>query len=102
MIKVSIYSGETLTNQGEFDTQETAEAWVSYHNFSDPVYEDTTEKELQDKINQEAEKFLLESDWKVMRHRDQQDMGLATSLTGEEFQQLLQERQMAREAIIRN
>lgn len=55
----------------------------------------------QAQINAEAQAFLDSSDWKVLRHRDQQDMGLATSLTGEEFQTLLQQRQMAREAIIK-
>jgi hypothetical protein len=63
--------------------------------------EDLSAKLEQEKRNAEAQKFLDSTDWKVLRHRDQQDMGLATSLTGEEFQQLLQERQMAREAIIK-
>jgi hypothetical protein len=55
----------------------------------------------QEKVNAEAQAFLDASDFKVLRHRDQQDMGLATSLSGEEFQELLQQRQMAREAIIK-
>jgi hypothetical protein len=65
------------------------------------VIEDISAKLEQEKSNAEAQAFLDESDWKVLRHRDQQDMGLATSLTGEEFQALLQQRQMAREAIIK-
>lgn len=65
------------------------------------VIEDLTQKLEQEKANAEAQKFLDESDWKVLRHRDQQDMGLATSLSGEEFQELLRQRQMAREAIIK-
>lgn len=52
-------------------------------------------------INDEAEEFLKETDWKVIRHRDQQELGIATSLTGEEFQALLQQRQMARNSITR-
>lgn len=55
----------------------------------------------QDEINQVALKFLAETDWKVVRHRDQQELGIATSLTAEEFQDLLQERQMARNSIVR-
>jgi hypothetical protein len=60
-----------------------------------------SQKKSQEKTNAEAQAFLDSSDWKVLRHRDQQDMGLATSLSGEEFQELLQQRQMAREAIIK-
>ena len=65
------------------------------------VIEDISAKLEQEKSNTEAQAFLDSSDWKVLRHRDQQDMGLATSLSGEEFQELLQQRQMAREAIIK-
>jgi hypothetical protein len=65
------------------------------------VIEDISAKLEQEKSNAEAQAFLDSSDWKVLRHRDQQDMGLATSLSGEEFQELLQQRQMAREAIIK-
>ena len=63
--------------------------------------EDITSQLEQEKANAEAQAFLDASDWKVLRHRDQQDIGLATSLSGEEFQELLQQRQMAREAIIK-
>ena len=55
----------------------------------------------QQETNAEAQKFLDESDWKVLRHRDQQELGLATSLSGDEFQELLRQRQMAREAIVK-
>lgn len=57
--------------------------------------------EAQKATNQDAQSFLDSTDWKVLRHRDQQDLGLPTSLTAEEFQDLLRQRQMAREAIIR-
>lgn len=59
------------------------------------------QKQNQDKTNAEAQKFLDESDWKVLRHRDQQELGLATSLSSDEFQELLRQRQMAREAIVK-
>jgi hypothetical protein len=55
----------------------------------------------QEADNAEAIQFLADTDWKVLRHRDQQELGIATSLTAEEFQDLLQQRQMAREAIIK-
>jgi len=47
----------------------------------------------------EALKFLQDSDWKVTRHRDQKEMGTATSLSDAEFEALLELRQIARNAI---
>jgi len=55
----------------------------------------------QERINQEAERFLNETDWMVIRHRDQLALGIPTSLTEEEFQQLLLDRQAARDQVIR-
>lgn len=46
-----------------------------------------------------ARQFLADSDWKVLRHRDQVDAGIPTSLTNEEFAQLLADRQAARDSI---
>src|SRR5574344_998136 len=43
-----------------------------------------------------------ESDWKVIRHRDQLALGIETSLSEEEYLALLQERQNARERVINN
>lgn len=45
--------------------------------------------------------FLNDTDWKVTRHRDQQAQGIETSLTEEEYQQLLVDRQNARDSVIR-
>jgi hypothetical protein len=64
------------------------------------IIEDITEQLAQHVANKEALAFLANTDWKVLRHRDQQELGIATSLTAEEFQDLLQERQMARSAVI--
>lgn len=47
----------------------------------------------------DAQKFLDESDWKVLRHRDQLDAGIATSLTNEQYLALLSERQAKRNLI---
>lgn len=54
----------------------------------------------QAQINNEALQFLAETDWKILRHVGQQSLGLATTLTSQEYQELEHERQMAREAII--
>lgn len=69
---------------------------------ADYTYEilDITDEVNQELANKEALSFLEGSDWKILRHKDQQDLGIATSLTAQEYQDLLQERQMAREAII--
>lgn len=54
---------------------------------------------LSDKEKAEALQFLNETDWKVLRHRDQLEMNMTTSLSSEEFDQLLIDRQMARNKI---
>jgi len=64
-------------------------------------FTDVTQQLEQNVINEEAQQFLNESDWKIIRHQDQQSLGISTSLTGQELQDLLQERQMARTAIIK-
>ncbi len=50
--------------------------------------------------NNTALNFLNDTDWKVTRHRDQLSMGIETSLTDEEYTQLLKERQEARDKVI--
>lgn len=44
--------------------------------------------------------FLNSTDWKVIRHQDQLALGIETSLCEEEYFQLLQQRQQARERIL--
>lgn len=56
-------------------------------------------KKIQEWSNDEARKFLTDTDWQVIRHRDQLALGVETSITTEEFQQLLEERQQARERV---
>jgi hypothetical protein len=71
MIQVSITKDGTLTNQASFATQEEAEAWIAYHNFSgDILIEDIAAKLEQEKINQEALKFLADTDWLVIRKQE--------------------------------
>lgn len=49
--------------------------------------------------NQEAKEFLDSTDWMVIRHRDQVEIEAATSLSTEEFSELLYKRQQARDSI---
>ena len=50
----------------------------------------------QDVINQRSREFLNTTDWKIIRHLDQLNLGIATSLSELEYLELLQERQGAR------
>jgi len=43
--------------------------------------------------------LLSATDWKVLRHQDQLNLGVPTTLTKEEFTALLQQRQAARDAV---
>lgn len=80
-----------------------------YYLDSNGVYQKYSSEELQElaEINQvvtttnTALNFLNDTDWKVTRHRDQQAQGIETSLTEEEYQQLLVDRQKARDSVIR-
>ena len=49
--------------------------------------------------NLKAEQFLKDTDWVVMRHRDQLDAGMQTSMTQNEYLELLQIRQHKRDEI---
>lgn len=51
--------------------------------------------------NIECQNFLDDTDWKVTRHRDQLGQGIPTRLTPEEFEELLVQRQIARDSINR-
>lgn len=44
----------------------------------------------------EAQEFLNDTDWKVLRHREQTELGLETSLSQEEYLDLITERQNRR------
>ena len=43
--------------------------------------------------------FLNSTDFKVLKYRDQIDLGIETSITADEYKQLLTQRQSARDAI---
>lgn len=44
----------------------------------------------------EAQEFLNQTDWKIIRHKEQQDLGIETSLSNEEYLSLIAERQERR------
>lgn len=50
--------------------------------------------------NTEAENYLTDTDWLVIRHRDQVDLKQPTSLTNEQYLDLLAKRQAARERVM--
>lgn len=52
-------------------------------------------------INVEALKYLQDTDYMVLRHRDQQELGITPSMSAEEFQELLMLRQAARSKVVR-
>jgi hypothetical protein len=70
-------------------TQEELDALV-------PVVE---AKQSQEATKAEALAFLQSTDYKVLKYRDQVDMGVTPDLTVEEYQYLLEQRQQARDAI---
>lgn len=59
-----------------------------------------SEQTEQERINMEAINFLVASDWKVLRHIRQQALGIATTLTAQEYLELEQQRQMAADSIV--
>lgn len=56
--------------------------------------------ELQVTENHDARSYLVQTDWLVIRHRDQVDLGLETSLSDDEYRELLEKRQTAREKVV--
>ncbi|MEE3350451.1 MAG: hypothetical protein VZR09_10485 [Candidatus Gastranaerophilaceae bacterium] len=50
--------------------------------------------------NEEAKNYLNKTDWLVIRHRDQLALGQTTSLTNEQYLDLLTKRQAARERVV--
>lgn len=62
---------------------------------------DITAELEQQRVNYEALQYLAASDWKCLRHQDQLMLGIDTSLSSEEYANLLQSRQEARDRIVR-
>lgn len=60
---------------------------------------DISEQVALEKAKSEAKQFLADSDFMVIRHLGQKALGMATSLSEEEYLQLEQQRQQARNSI---
>ena len=50
--------------------------------------------------NSDSKRYLNDTDWLVIRHRDQLDLKQQTSLTNEQYLDLLAKRQAAREKVV--
>lgn len=74
--------------------------WLANGNTPEAIYtaEEQTEKDRLD-TNKSSRLFLALSDWKVLRHQDQIALGVSTSLTAQEYTDLLTARQAARDAV---
>lgn len=48
---------------------------------------------------EKAQEYLINTDWKVIRHRDQLALGIPTTLCQAEYEDLLEKRQNARNKI---
>ena len=48
-------------------------------------------------VRQQRDKLLTETDWIVLRHKDEQENGLSTTLTTEQYQAWLDYRQALRD-----
>jgi len=86
---------ETMTDliPGEFDKwNPETNGWTE-----DPILVSNAQQE---RINKEARKFLDGTDWKMIRHRDQLALGIQASLTNEEYIELLNQRQEARNKVV--
>lgn len=52
------------------------------------------------KRNEDCLDFLQSTDWKIARHREQKELGIETSMSDDDYQKLMEERQAARSKII--
>ncbi len=59
-----------------------------------------TAVEKQAEMNLTETLYLKDTDWKVIRHRDQLALGIPPSLTDGEYKALLEARQQARNAVV--
>lgn len=104
MLKITIKRNNEITNGASFETQAELDEWYGYHSESfgehEAIIEDITAQISQEQTNIEARVFLNSTDYKVLRHIRQQALGIATSLTAEEYLELEHERQAAAESII--
>jgi hypothetical protein len=96
-IQVEI-SPEVVDENGTVIAEAQYEDQVVPSEFSVEII-DISSQLQQDQTNKHALELLASTDWKVLRHRDQLELGIPTSLTEQEFIDLLEQRQTARESI---
>ena len=60
-----------------------------------PVPDEELEKRQREKENVEPREYLISTDWMILRHMRQKTLGIATSLTDEEFVELERRRNEA-------
>lgn len=95
MFKFIVNNG---ANQATFQTQAEGQIWYQ------KCFAEGTPLRIVDATaeydSQQALEFLNKTDWKVIRHRDQIDSGAETSISNEEYQELLKLRQNARNKVL--
>jgi hypothetical protein len=65
-----------------------------------PVASSEITRKEQEKLNAVEREFLNSTDWQILRHLRQQALGIATSLTQEQYLELEQQRQAAAARIV--
>lgn len=107
MYKVEIKDTQSqqITHSQKFESEGEANSWISLISSMSPCPWGSSYEVLgptscaSEDASAAALAFLLSSDWKVIRHRDQLASGISTSLTEQEYLTLLADRQAARSAV---
>lgn len=95
----------TLEDGTQVSIPEGYSGWLSeqieaYTGTIEPEFTDAElAKQAQDKINSDSQAYLASTDWILQRKQEQDILGIASSLTNEEFSDILTKRQSARDSI---
>lgn len=92
VVKITSQEYEAINNRTHFFDVETKSV--------KPMPKVELDKQAAEKQNIQHIEFLNRTDWQVLRHLRQKALGIATSLTDEEYLALEQERQNAANSII--
>ncbi len=79
-----------------FDDIQVPQRPSEYSIFIDDEWVINADKYFSELDKTEAEIFLKDTDWKILRHKEQQELGIETSLNEEEYLELIIERQERR------
>ena len=98
-IQVITYSGNIPQERLIYDDGKVAD--MNNYTFINKKYIKKT-KAIENLLStsDEAKHYLNDTDWLVIRHRDQLALGQTTSLTNEQYLDLLTKRQAARERVV--